>query len=496
MASPDFKRYIDLTADIRTPDDIYDDAVAYAQIALPEFVPRVGTVEAGLLQAVALMASFTIGSINTMTDGLMEGILKFIGLNRLEQSYGTIDVEFQTINPDGSIDADFYVIYQTTVNGAFVEYPFYTTSAVTAETGQTTISATLTSMTPGIIPQIGLGTELILAQPSADVISCTTTSLIAQGSDSETDDEYFRRGTSYLTTLNATFVRPEQVESYILSTYSNVHRCKVYDLTKPVSWSNVDKVDNTSSGSGDIVIVELPTNSESFFANADFSSGLFKIINQSSDSVNIIEAPTGFFVPDNENAITKTFEYTNIGPHSTRPISVLDMSTLALDTHVDAPGYFVIFMCDVNGDPISSTIKDAIYDDIANKILAGLTFEIHDAIPVDINYEITINLKNGYSASSVAASVVEEIELYISPNKWPDWLNTVRYYDIAAALSSVAGVQRVTTITSNVPTYSQSTICPGNELLVNELASGTEVYGHSLLYAGCLPRASVQVIVE
>ena len=172
------------------------------------------------------------------------------------------------------------------------------------------------------------------------------------------------------------------------------------------------------------------------------------------------------------------------------------MSTLALDTHEDAPGYFVIFMCDVNGDPISSTVKDAIYEDVSNKILAGLVFEIHDAIPVDINYEITINLKNGYSASSVAASVVEEIELYISPNMWPDWLNNVRYYDIAAALSSVAGVQRVTTITSNVPTYSQSTVCPGNELLVNELASGSEVYGHSLLYAGCLPRASVQVIVE
>jgi len=51
MPSPDFSQYIDLTTDDRTAEDLYDEAVEYARIALPEFTPRVGTIEDSILQA-------------------------------------------------------------------------------------------------------------------------------------------------------------------------------------------------------------------------------------------------------------------------------------------------------------------------------------------------------------------------------------------------------------------------------------------------------------
>jgi hypothetical protein len=44
MASPNFSEYINLTINDKQITDIYDDAVEYAQIALPEFTPRVGTI--------------------------------------------------------------------------------------------------------------------------------------------------------------------------------------------------------------------------------------------------------------------------------------------------------------------------------------------------------------------------------------------------------------------------------------------------------------------
>ena len=37
MASPDFSQYIDLTINDKQPDGIYNEAVEYARLALPEF---------------------------------------------------------------------------------------------------------------------------------------------------------------------------------------------------------------------------------------------------------------------------------------------------------------------------------------------------------------------------------------------------------------------------------------------------------------------------
>ena len=80
MASPDFSNYIDLTVNDKQPDEIYNDAIDYAKIALPEFSPRSGTVEDAVLQSTAYMAGVTSGSINRLPNGLMEGIMRLIGV--------------------------------------------------------------------------------------------------------------------------------------------------------------------------------------------------------------------------------------------------------------------------------------------------------------------------------------------------------------------------------------------------------------------------------
>jgi len=84
MASPNFSSYIDLTINDKSITEVYDASVQYAQTSLPEFDPRVGTIENALLEAVAHATGSLIATINTLPDGLMEGLLKLMGFSRVE----------------------------------------------------------------------------------------------------------------------------------------------------------------------------------------------------------------------------------------------------------------------------------------------------------------------------------------------------------------------------------------------------------------------------
>ena len=64
MTSPDFREYIDLTIYDTTPQDLYDEAVVYAQTALSEFEPRLGMVEDAILQSMAYVGALIAVSIN------------------------------------------------------------------------------------------------------------------------------------------------------------------------------------------------------------------------------------------------------------------------------------------------------------------------------------------------------------------------------------------------------------------------------------------------
>lgn len=495
MASPDFTPYIDLSGDNQGPEELYDAAVQYSRLALPEFAPRTGTVEDAILQATAFIASANLNAINSLPDGLMEGILALMGINRFEATFGTIDVEFEMNDIDLNIASGFFVVFESTEGEVFAEYPFSTTEIVTAENGLDTIAATITASTAGILPSIPIGTELVIAQPNGSVILCTTTSLLVQGNQPETDTEYFSRATSRLQLLNSTLVTAAQVESHILTTYDEVHRCKVYDLTKAIVYIN-QSTDNTTASGSTVTVTMTGAAGTAFSANADFSSGLFRIINNSTSSADLLGTPTGCFVPANHNSGAGTFSYTNVATHSASPVSVIDMSPFETDTATEAAGFFAVFICDENGDPISFARKSAIYTDVKSRIVAGLSLEILDPIVVDISFTVSINVSTEFASASVATNLGESLESFISPENWPNWTTTVRYNDIVAEAVKTLGVVSVANITSSVPTYMASTIAPGNNLLISAVTSGTEIVAYEILYMGVLPRASIEVVVE
>jgi len=490
MASPDFSQYIDLSIDDRDAADIYDDSVEYARLALPEFTPRVGTVEDSILQACALIGSLNIAAINRIPHGLMEGILQLMGAIRYEATFSTVEVEFTLSNEGETVPADFFVSYEAVVGEETVQYPFRTTSQVTAEVGDSFVTTTLTCEIPGVIPTLLSGTELVIVQPNATVLSCVTTSLVQQGDEPETDDEYFARATSHLASLSSSLVTATQIEEFIVTQYPDVHRCKVYDLCNPV----VDL-------SGTINIAELTTTGETstnFISDSTFDD-YTRIINRSTDAEEKDYLVSGVYNTTGTGATTFSFTRNSYATPSEEVDidgAFIDLFRLRNDTVQQSAGYFVIVVCDEDGNPISDSVKTSITQAVSARIVAGLSFIILDALVCDALFTVDISVDSEYSAASVVTNVAEELESFISPANWPNWTPSIRLFDLVVKANSVEGVAYVNSVTTEIPEFGDyAYISPGNELTILETTSGSAVTGLQMVYRGSLPRATVEVTV-
>jgi hypothetical protein len=490
MASPDFSQYIDLTIDDRDATDVYDSAVEYARIAMPEFTPRVGTIEDSILQACALMASMNLSTINRLPHGLMEGILRLMGFNRYEATFSTVNVEFTLVDSSSSVPNNFFVVYEAVVGNETVQYPFRTTSEITAEPAEAIAYATLVCEVPGVIPTLLPGTDLTIVQPNPSVLACQTLTLINQGNEPETDEEYFNRATSYLASLSSSLVTAEQIEEFIVSNFPDAFRCKVYDLVNPVY--DIDK---------SIVITNVPLKtasvlvSDNFATNSDFTD-YTRIINREPGSGGIASVASGLYdTSPSGNEIGFTAEG-NVGI-SPVAADLIDMFRLRHDNTTEYPGFFAIFVCDEEGHPLSSDVKTAIYDAVNERIVAGLSFVVLDALICDIQFSVDVTVDSEYSASGVVASVAEELQYFVSPEAWPQWEKTIRVFDVVVKANSVDGVAYVNSVTPIIPEYGDiAQAMAGNEKAIQEINPGTGVTALQLLYKGSLPRATVEVTVS
>ena len=494
MPSPDFSQYIDLTINDKQPDDVYNEAVAYARLSLPEFAPRPGTVEDAIIQANAYIATINLANINRLPDGLMEGVLKYMGIVRKEATFGSVTLDIELAENGLSVPAGTVVVYETTDGDVLVQYPFETDSLVTAESSSSSVSVTATSQVSGIIPNIASGTELVLGQPSNQIISVTTSSLVTQGARAETEVEYFNRGTTQLESLSSTLTTARQVERFILSQYPEVHRCKVYDLTRAYVYMPADDEVN---GSKDGFDATVSTSSDFISLCNDIDSTSFLVMTPDYHGTSSFAdtMPTGLYV--GASAGSSSIEYTDAvsssGSHG--PIEVISMNSLETGRQGDSPGYFVIAACDSVGNPIPNSTKAAMTAEIADRITAGLSFVIIDAYPVDINLTVTISVAPEYNETTVAQAVSDELESYISLPNWPDWETVVRIFDIVVRASRVDGVDYVFSVTPTIPSYTYGSVRYGNQNLVSTLNDGINLVGYTILYMGVMPRANVEVVV-
>ena len=496
MPSPDFSNYIDLTVNDLQPGDIYDSAVEYARTALPEFAPRAGTVEDAVLQATAFVASTTVGAINRLPDGLMEGILKFMNVLRNESTFGSASIEFTLGSAGDVVPAGTIAVYETTDGDVRVQYPFELESELTAEVGETTVIGIATSQVAGILPSIPSGSTLILSQPSAIVLAANTVGSITQGNRPETQAEYFARATSKLESLSSVLTTAKQVENYILTAYSEVYRCKVYDLTEAIVYEASAGTQNATR-SGTAVTIMTDTDFVTDMNGLTVGSEtLLRIVSPSLSGSTAFETllPSGHYTgaSSGSSSVAYTDVISNSGSYG--PIDVIAMESIELTNIGGDAGFFVIFLCDRDGLPVSDAYKTTIYNDVADRIVAGLSFKILDAFPADLTFTVTISVDEEYGASSVATEVSNELESYMSLAGWPNWESTLRIFDIVVRANRVPGVSYVYSVVGDISEYSDGAMY-GNQNLVSTLTDGVSTIGYSFLYAGVMPRASVEVVV-
>jgi hypothetical protein len=490
MGSIDFSQYIDLTIDDKSPSEIYEEAVEYGRNALPELNPRAGTLEDALMQSFAYIGSATIGAINRLPDGLMEGVLKLHGLERLEATFATLNVEFTLSELGGSVPAGTAVIYNYN-NGQDVEQcAFELAETLIAASNSYTVVGIVTSVKSGVIPNIPAGAVLAISEPSSIILLCESVEALTQGNTAETSEEYFARGTSYLQSLSRVLTTGRQVENFILTTFADVKRCKVYDLAKAVVFNAAQNATNLTKN-GATATVE--TNSA--FATASAGDPVYRVLSPEFYG----NTQYSFF---KSGTFIGTFSGNNLeisnpvgGTGSSGPVNVVNLTELDLltiESNPD-PGFFAIFVCGQNGTPISQSLKTKIRESIEERIVAGLSFEILDIWTYDLKFSISIAVDPSYIADDVVDEVKAAIETGISPDEWKNWDSVVRIFDIVVEASRIAGVSYVFAVSATELTYPAT--APGNNLLYAESTNGSQLIGYAPSYAGLLPRATVQVSV-
>jgi len=232
MSSPDFSQYVDLTLYDVEPQDVYSAALTYAQTALPEFIPVIGTVEDAVLQATSYMTYILAAGINRIPNGVMEGIIKLMGFSRREATFATGSALFTlSVNTGTTIPEGTIIAYTTTVDGETVAYSFATTVDTIVPSGSDTASIALEATEVGKYPTLLNTQQMILISSVPTILEVSLNADIVNGLDSETDAQYFDRAAQFLSSTNTSLATKRQLVNYIAANYPTVNISAVYDTT-------------------------------------------------------------------------------------------------------------------------------------------------------------------------------------------------------------------------------------------------------------------------
>lgn len=435
---PDFANYVDLTIHDETALDVYDDSVIYAQTSLPEFNPRVGTIENAILEATSYQTASLATLVNRLPDGLMEGLLNLMGFAKNDATKAVGVATFQvTLSTGVTITAGTVVSYNVFDDaGILTQYLFETTEDLIITSGNTSGTATFTAVGAEQFPDIPVPQTLTLVSTTPYILSVSLTSLSSTGSDEETDSEYFNRAVIYLASLSAALTTASQLSAYLQTNFPTVARTAVFDLTT----AKQRTITNASLTSN---VVTLTTSVVHGYNTSDqvLISGMANTTY--NGYFTITTTPT-----------TTTFTYTktasNIGATSGLSGTSVNLTSLAYTT-ANASGSVVIAACDAIGDPLTSAQKSIISSSVTEKCIAGLSVEVIDMQLVGVDVDIIVKTLDNYSTATVAIAVSNAIEAYLYVSGW-DFATSVDSKVLASIASKIAGVKYVDDISTSIST--------------------------------------------
>lgn len=502
MASPDFSEYVDLTINDLQPIDIYEAARDYALVSLPEFNPRVGTIEDAMLEAMSYVSGLTTGAINRLPDGLMEGILRLMGFTRSEATFASGSVIFTAIDTTGlTIPDGTQVSFSETTADGVVTHIFETTESVTIPEGSTDSNPVqIVALEAGEKPVLTDGTGLTLLSPISRLFEVVFDGVMTQGVEAESDTEFFNRATSYLSSLSRSLATGDQVTNYILNTYPNAFRARTYDLTSlttfvidqinygtstvdalfdPITSSSINTVRYTGSGETietlniDDTAFGLTASAVNYARVSDTSIPDYDGIWDISPGIDKSNSPFDFTVQYDYGTGTST-DVITYGTYTPK-MQFLDE---VLVGGSDVLGAVTVFISSSAGSSVTAEEKAIIADDIRSKAIAGLSVYVTDVIVAPIQINIDVKVVTGFSELDVRTEIDTDITNFLSPENAP-FEERVRVNALISRVSQRPGVEYVDSIT----------ITSENTSIAYVDSNGDCVYR----FKGTLPSATVTV---
>lgn len=432
----DFSKYIDLTIFDEQPGDVYLQSIEQAQLTLPEFNLRVGTPEDAIFQAAAYIGSLNIAAINRLPNRLMAGILAMMGVARQPAIQAQIDITITGETYDGgNVTTGTLFSYQTIFEDEIQELVFQNNDLVvipsiaspSVNTPLPSASATVTCITPGVIPVVPApGAEMRILSSGTNILSATTLGNFANGLNGDTDSEYLSRAVTYLQSLSSSINKSSQIDSYLLLKYSlYAERVKAYDLTYGDSSLGDVSVGRTKPISN--VALTSQSASVSFPSPHQFIVGDKITISNCS---NAVFNGTHIITATNSTDMVFTKVNANIASAS---------ATGTATAGAQQAGYVTIFAYGIN-QFITTAIKNQMLADIQKVSSAGLTFHIRDPFLVSLEITSNIVISSQFNQSLLEENIENTIINYLSPQIFPFTDDRIRQTKLISLISSIPGV--------------------------------------------------------
>jgi uncharacterized phage protein gp47/JayE len=216
--------YLELVIEDADPQRIIDDAVEYAQTAFPEWVPRNGSTEVVVMEALALGVADLIYAGNRLPGTVVEAVLALYNIPRSEgvPATGEVLVTFDTTRT------------VTIVTGSRFEVPGEELIlAVTADTSGTDVAnltvPVATETGTGAVNGLAVGTALDIVDTVPYAVAAEIATALSGGSDAESDTAYIDRAGARLARVTSSLVIPVHFAAYCLEDI-RVSRAQAVDL--------------------------------------------------------------------------------------------------------------------------------------------------------------------------------------------------------------------------------------------------------------------------
>jgi hypothetical protein len=426
--SPDVSPYVDLTLFDSSSQAIFEKALDYALVALPELQPREGSIETILLQAVSLEVQDAIYAINRLPGAVVEVLLRLLDIERNTGARATAVAKFE-----GDSTTSFLIpigtrlFYQANPDSAFLLLE--TTEAVTAthekqiseidDDGTTTITVT-TSTRHGL----DSGDSITLSGTTGGTFDGTyTIDTVPDGVTLTIDDTTGSAATDTAGTLTPDVTVPATGFSPVRSTEITEDFNGLLPNTELRLLSVVSQVANVfleTTLTGGL----LAESDFQYFAKA--SSTLSRLSASLTTSTHIQQyiAESGSYPEVYRVRAVSGSDETRTGNLSGNVLIAVASIDAEETNLLSGTGDGTLSVEDVGYG-----VKDEVFSGVNTRVHGALSPVVVDPSFVTIEAAVTVKGVDGYTTTQVQTACESVLNSYISPNTW-DWDTTLRSNEV------------------------------------------------------------------